>query len=112
MNAARLVKKRKVPFTVVVRSILRLPPNPVGLSGYARNSSADNLGVPLTSAPVSPTATVKRKKKKASGPNFLLIAGVVVGGLALVFMLKKKRGLAGYVDDAKRSAKGFIDRVG
>jgi len=108
MNAARLVKKRKVPFTVVVRSILRLPPNPGQVSP---NSSADNLGVPLTSAPVAPTATVKKKKKKASGPNFLLIAGVVVGGLALVFMLKKKRGIAGYVDDAKRSAKGFIDRV-
>jgi hypothetical protein len=107
MNAARLKRpKRQVPIMVTVRSILRLP-QPPAMPG----SSADNLGVPLTSAPVAPTATVKKKKKK-SGPNFLLIAGVVVGGLALVFMLKKKSGLAGYVDDAKRRAKGLIDKVG
>jgi hypothetical protein len=101
--------KRKVPIRVVIKQIL----NPNGSSYFPQ---ADNA-VPFTSAQANPVADAttaapkKKKKKKAAGPNVLLIGGLVLGGLVLVFMFKKKRGLAGYVEDVQNKGRGFLKTV-
>lgn len=102
----RKKKKVKVPFTVVVRNIIR--GNPATFGG----SESSSLGAAPELATVAAAPVKKKKKKVAQGMGtYLILGGVVVAGIIVIAMLRKPRGPAAYLADVRNAGKDFLNKV-